>query len=460
MKILITGATGLVGKRLTELLLENGYSDLHALTRSKESAQSKSVLPITFHEWDLNKGFIENSAIENVDIVFNLAGENIADGRWTDQKKKRILNSRTAGPRLLLEKFNELNHFPKKFISSSAVGIYGSRGEEEVTVDSLLGDDYLADVCKQWENAVHLIKNERCNTYCLRTGVVLSDRDGALTKMLPAFKAGVAGKLGSGKQYMSWIHLDDLAAQFIFVMENDLTQVCFNAVAPNPVNNIEFTKVLGDTINRPTFLPVPAMALKILFGEMSCVLLEGQKALPTQLVKSGYSFKFPTIELALSDLLKKNKNNIKELLRYQFIDREPQEIFTFFSQAQNLEKLTPESMSFKMTHMSTPTIQEGSIIDYKLSVHGLPLKWKAKILEYVEGEYFIDEQLSGPYSQWIHKHAFIKARNGGTIVVDHVHYKIPMGFIGSLIAGPFIKKDISKIFKYRLEVLNKKFTTP
>ena len=456
MKILITGATGLVGTRLVEKLLDRGYTDIRALTRNVERAQKSSTLPIQFYEWNIKKSYIDSEALEDIDIIFNLAGENIADGRWTEAKKKRILQSRTKAPKLIWDKLKIADRPPQKFISSSAVGIYGNRKDEVLDIHSSFGNDFLSHVCQEWEKAVQENKMEGTKTHCLRTGVVLSDRGGALMKMLPAFKAGIAGKLGNGLQYMSWIHLDDLVDQFIFIMENDLKESAYNGVSPNPVNNIEFTKVLGDVINRPTFLPVPSLALKVLFGEMSTVLLDGQRVQPSQIQAAGFKFTYPQLSTALEDLLK--KKNEKELLRYQIVPRPVEEIFNYFSQGKNLEELTPSEMHFKMVGMNTASIQKGSIIDYSLKVHGIPLSWQAKISDYRKNSYFIDEQLKGPYSKWVHVHGFIQGDNGGTIVKDHVRYKIPGGFLGALIAGPFIRKDIKNIFKYRFKTLEKKFS--
>ncbi len=455
MKILITGATGLVGTRLVEKLLEKGYHHICALTRNKKSKKLNPL--VTWYEWDIEQSKIEENALKEVDIIFNLAGENIADGRWSDKKKNRILKSRTEGPKLIWEKLKEHGQTPRKFISASAVGIYGNREGEFLNEESSFGDDFLANVCKAWEEAVTRDALSETQIHFLRTGVVLSDREGALKKMLPAFQAGIAGKLGSGKQYMSWIHLDDLVDQYIYLMENDIHEAAFNAVAPEAVTNLVFTKALGKVLHRPTLFPVPAFALKTLFGEMSCVLLEGQNVTPKRFIEAGFKFNYPLIDDALENLLKKKNENIKELLRYQYIDRPIEEIFNFFSDGRNLESLTPDSMGFRMTKMSTSSIEKGTLIDYKLKVHGIPLKWQAKILDFKENHYFIDEQIKGPYKKWIHRHEFIQAKDGGTIIKDHVRYVVPLGFLGKVIAGPFIEKDIHQIFKYRFDYLNRKY---
>ncbi len=460
MKILITGATGLVGTRLVEKLLDLGYSDINILGRDKTRAQKNFLHPVKFFEWDLATEKMDKEALIDVDIVFNLAGENIADGRWSAAKKERILNSRIKAPKVLWKHFRELGHFPKKFISSSAVGIYGDHYGKEITLNTPLPnneDDFLAQVCKKWEEAVHENAPSETKCYGLRTGVVLSPRGGALAKMLPAFKAGVAGRLGSGKQYMSWIHLDDLVSQFIFIMENEVQTPILNGVSPHAVNNIEFTKTLGDVLNRPTLFPVPAMALRLLFGEMSSVLLLGQNVFPEEWQELGFKYQYPSLRDALENLLKEDLAGERELLRYQYIPRPVDSVFEFFSRAANLEEITPNSLSFKIVNQSTPSVQSGTIINYKLKVHGIPMKWKTEILDYKENEHFIDDQVSGPYKKWFHRHHFIKAKDGGTIIRDQVTYKLPLGLLGSIIAGPFVKRDVHNIFKYRFNSVNQIF---
>jgi len=460
MKILITGATGLVGRRLIEKLLDLGHSNINVLTRNVDRAQKKDNLPVNYYQWDIDSKSIDEEALFNVDIVFNLAGENIADGRWTHAKKAQILNSRTEIPNFLWEAFKKINHTPKKFISSSAVGIYGNRGEETITLESKLSpykDDFLADVCKKWEEAVHNNAPEQTQCYSLRTGVVLSSRGGALMKMLPAFKAGLAGKLGSGQQYMSWIHIDDLVSQFIFLMENNVQFKYLNGVAPRPVNNIEFTKTLGSVIHRPTLFPVPALALRTLFGEMSTVLLDGQKVSPKEWDDLGFKFEYPELKGALENILEGNLKGERELLRYQYIPQPIDHVFEFFSKAENLEEITPDSLKFKIVSQSTSDVQTGTMINYRLKVHGIPMKWQSRILDYRENECFIDDQVKGPYSKWYHRHHFIRTMDGGTLIRDHVTYKLPLGSLGAIVAGWLVKRDVSNIFKYRFQVVEKKF---
>lgn len=456
MKIMITGATGLVGTRLLEKLVLSGYEDIRVLTQNKEKAKKIIPFPVTFFSWSPEKDTIEAGALEDVNVILHLAGENISDGRWNEAKKKRILDSREKSTALLIKEIKKLKTPPQKFISSSAVGIYGCTTDEIINEDHKHGDDFLARVCKTWESTLLESSIKEMSIHCIRTGVVLASHGGALTKMLPAFLAGISGKLGSGTQYMSWIHIDDLVNQFIFLIENNGQFKSYNGTSPMPVTNNEFTKALGKTINRPTIFPVPALALQTLFGEMSEILLKGQRAVPRNFISEGFKFQFPNIQEALSDLLKHTKNGESVLKKYQWINVSTPDVFEFFSSENNLEKITPPYLQFKVVGKNTEKIEAGTLIDYKLKIHGIPLKWKTKITHFVVNKSFTDVQLSGPYSKWEHQHDFITYKNG-TLIKDEVVYKVPMGFLGKITAGPFVNHDVQNIFKFRSQIIKDNF---
>ena len=456
MKILITGATGLVGTRLLETLMLKGYDDIRVLTRDKKFALEKIPFPVEVFLWNPKDQYLEAGALDDVEVIIHLAGENIADGRWSDEKKKRILESRLQSSNLLINEIKKNKIPPRKFISSSAVGIYGNRKDEIITTKSSLADDFLATVCKAWEDSILKSNIPNMKAHCIRTGVVLADSGGALKKMLPAFKAGVAGRIGNGLQYMSWIHIDDLVNQFIFLIENGTHHDVYNGTAPNPVSNIEFTKALGAVLKRPTIFPIPALALKLLFGEMSDILLNGQRAIPAEFLDEGFKFKFGNLTEAFRDILKFNNSGETVLKRYQWIDRPNELVFNFFSDENNLEKITPPYLGFKIMGKNTPEITAGTKINYKLKIHGIPLSWKSEISIFEKNKTFTDIQLSGPYKKWVHQHDFISCKKG-TLIKDKVVYKLPMGFIGNLFAGYFVNKDVRNIFAYRNEIIKTQF---
>ena len=298
MKILVTGATGLVGSALLPSLRAKGH-EVFSLVRSTPKSGAAEIF------WDPSKGVLNAAELEGFDAVVHLAGESIAEGRWTDEKKRRIRESRVKGTTLLSETLAKLNQKPEVLVSASAVGFYGSRVDEVLTEQSASGSDFLAEVCREWELATQSAAQAGVRVVNLRFGVILSREGGALMKMLFPFRMGVGGKLGSGQQYMSWIALDDAVGAIEHAIENKSLRGPVNAVAPDAVTNKEFTKALGHALKRPTIFPVPAFAARLVFGEMAdATLLASQRAEPERLKGTGYIFKFPEVEGALKHVLK------------------------------------------------------------------------------------------------------------------------------------------------------------
>lgn len=295
MKILITGASGLIGRALQRSLAGH---ELLLAGRSEPNAPDKI-------QWDAEKGFSEPERLEGLDAVIHLAGENISGFRWTEAKKKAIRDSRVLGTRSVVHALSSLGLRPKVFISGSATGYYGDRGSEILTESSPPGDTFLADVCKAWEDEAAAAERLGIRTVMMRTGIVLSAEGGALAKMLTPFKLGVGGVVGSGEQWMSWVALDDVVGAVGFALDREDFSGPMNAVAPNPVTNSEFTKTLGEAISRPTIFPLPAFAVNLAFGEMGdALLLDSTRAVPDRLLKAGYSFRFENLGLALQNALK------------------------------------------------------------------------------------------------------------------------------------------------------------
>ena len=298
MKILIGGSHGLVGTALIKSLETEGH-EIFRLVRHAPTSKTEV-------EWSPDRYSIALARIEGFDAVVNLAGESIAEGRWTDDKKRRIRESRVKGTKLLGDALANLAVPPKIFVCASAIGFYGNRGDELLTETSAPGDDFLAKVCAEWEDATALATEKGIRVVNARFGVILDTNGGALKKMLPPFRMGVGGKIGSGKQWMSWIALDDVVAGIQFALANDSIKGPVNFVAPVPVTNAEFTKTLGKVLSRPTVLPIPAFAIKLLFGEMGEALLLGsQRVAPERLTAAGYEFGYPQLEHALVHILKK-----------------------------------------------------------------------------------------------------------------------------------------------------------
>ena len=448
MRILITGGTGFIGSKLIEALFFQGYDDIRLLTRNTIKAKKKIPFPISAYKWNPHDGYIDSTALDGVDVVINLAGEGIADKRWNDNRKEEILNSRIESIKTLMNEIQLKQTPPRKFISTSAIGIYGNRGDEEITESSSLGNDYLAQVCKEWEYPVlnHQIKSMQ--TAIVRIGIVLGRDGGALSKMLPAFKLGLAGVLGDGNQYMSWIHLDDLIGQFIYLLKNENAEGIYNAVSPTPVPNYVFTKTLGKILNRPTILSVPNFALKIVLGEMSQLLLNGQKVLPKSMQDIGHQFKYVNIEDALKHILKKEIEGEEYLSQYLWVNKVSEEVFSFFLNVKNLERITPEILHFKVLGRNTDLIKMGSEIDCRIKPFGIKIRWRLKIVDFKNEQSFTDIQEFGPFRKWVHTHDFFRCKEG-TLVKDYIVYQLPGGFIGRFLAATLAKKILYKVFKYR-----------
>lgn len=298
MNILITGASGLVGSTLIPALNAQGHRTLALVRRAPKTDDEIA--------WNPADGAIDAARMENIDAVVHLAGENIAAGRWTQAQKDRIRSSRVEGTRLLSETLAKLKTPPKALVTASAVGYYGDRGEETLTEDSPPGAGFLPDVSIAWETAAKPAEQAGIRTVYIRIGIVLTPKGGALGKMLLPFKLGLAGVVGSGAQYMSWIALDDLIAVFVHALENSAMSGPVNATAPHPVTNREFTKTLGRVLGRPTIFPLPAFAARLALGEMAdALLLSGARALPARLQDAGFSFAHPHLEGTLRHMLGK-----------------------------------------------------------------------------------------------------------------------------------------------------------
>lgn len=301
MKILISGSHGLVGKALGNSLVEDG----HEVVRLVRKGHTVGELEV---EWHPNQGRIDAQRLEGLDAVFHLAGESIASGRWTDEKKRAIRESRTKGTTLLSETLAHLSQPPSVFISASAIGYYGNRGDEELTEKSGPGNDFLASVCVEWEASTRPAAEKGIRTVLARFGIILDRNGGALAQMLTPFRMGIGGRVGDGRQWMSWIALDDVINALKFLLLDSAVHGPVNIVAPNPVTNAEFTKTLGRVLSRPTFFPVPAFGARLAFGELAdALLLSSQKVEPAVLKDRGFAPYWPRLEPALQHLLQDHR---------------------------------------------------------------------------------------------------------------------------------------------------------
>ncbi len=298
MNVLITGGTGLIGKRLSEMLQEKGYS-VSFLSRGKTDVKRK----IKVYHWNPDKGELDETAIRNADYIINLAGASVAGGRWTQKRKEEIYHSRVAGTMLLAQKLKERNHLLKAFVNASAVGYYGDKGGKLLTETDPAGNDFLAGVCKDWEAQAQTVAALGIRTVICRIGIVLAKEGGALPELEKSMRFGVAAYLGSGSQYYSWIHIDDMCRIFLHAIENEKMNGVYNAVGNNPVTNKELVHSIQQAKGSHSLaIPAPAFALKIMLGEMSEVILGSQRCVNEKLLKAGFEFRFTNLQNALSAL--------------------------------------------------------------------------------------------------------------------------------------------------------------
>ncbi len=306
MHVIVTGGTGLIGTALVKSLLSDGHT-VTVLSRSPHRKQKPELNGANLVEWDARTAQGWGSLADGADAIVNLAGAGIADGRWSAERKRLIIDSRVHAGQAVMEAIRGAAVKPKVLIQSSAVGYYGPSGDQKLDESNSPGGDFLAHVCFEWEASTAGAVDLGVRRPVIRTGVVLSTQGGALPKLLLPFRLYAGGPLGNGKQYFPWIHLDDEVRAIRFLLESPHANGAYNLAAPNPPTNAEFSKQLGKAMNRPSLLPVPGIALKMLFGEMSTVLLDGQRAVPKRLEEASFDFLYTEVAPAVRDLLQTKK---------------------------------------------------------------------------------------------------------------------------------------------------------
>ncbi|MCQ3933095.1 MAG: TIGR01777 family protein [Chloroflexi bacterium] len=302
MRVIITGGTGLIGSALAKSLLADGH-EVIVLSRNPGSAKIEPGVRI--ENWTARSGDGWSSLITSDTAIVNLAGAGIGDKRWSEDRKKLILESRVNAGAAVVDAIEKASEKPRVVIQSSAVGYYGTPGDQVLTEDSPAGEDFLADVCKQWEDSTQAVEGMGVRRAIIRSGVVLSMDGGALPRMLLPFKLMVGGPIGDGKHWFPWIHIDDEIKAIRFLIENENAKGVFNVMAPNPLTNGDFTHEVGKVMQKPAVIPVPKLTLQMMFGEMAIMVIDGQRAVPKRLQEHNFEFVYPTVEPALKNLFKK-----------------------------------------------------------------------------------------------------------------------------------------------------------
>lgn len=450
MKILITGATGMVGKELGKKLTSDGH-ELFVLTRSPQKSGLQCPFPHYAFSWS---ELSTEPKLRDVEHIIHLAGTNINEKRWSQKFKDEIRESRVHTTQQLVEWANQHCQKLESFISTSAVGIYGDTGNNQsIDETAPLSYNFLGKVCQDWEEPLQRL--ERGRSVVFRVGIVFSEKGGALEKMTAPIQAGIGGTLGSGKQYMSWVDIDDLVALYCFALNHPIKGV-FNATAPEPATNKVISETIAQQLNTKLLAPVPYFALRLIMGEVAPHLVESQRINSKKIEHAGFQFQYPQVQDSLRKRVPLLERLQKRFIFEQWVPQKNNDIFPFFANAHNLESITPAQLNFNILNVSTPEVQEGTIINYKLKIDGIPIRWKTSIKQWDPPHCFVDNQESGPYKKWHHTHRFDELADG-TLMTDQVDIEIPLGPIGYLASQWKVLRDVKMIFEYRKKIIAEKF---
>jgi uncharacterized protein (TIGR01777 family) len=454
-KVAVTGASGFVGRAVVRALAARGDSVLALGRNAKVEGLPAGVRTARY---DPNNPAPHPEIFEGLDAVVHLAGETV-DGRWNPEKKRAIYDSRVLGTRNLVASLARCSLArPAVLINASAVGYYGSRGDEVLDETSAPGDDFMAGLVKDWEQAADRAEPLGIRVAKIRVAFVVGN-GGAVDKLLPPFKAFIGGPFGSGGMWFPWMHLEDTAALILLAIDRDDARGPINAVSPDLATNMRFVQALGHAIKRPAFMPVPPPALKLVIGEFAETVLGSQLILPRRAKQLGFVWKHEFLEEALLDVLAPNEHRslaTQEFVSEIVVPKPLEQMWQFFSDPSNLGRLTPQAMHFTIMD-GVPQLRPGSTIEYTVTVHGLLVKWKTLISEWDVEQRFVDYQVRGPYALWRHCHEFEAAPDGGTVVRDRVRYSLPWAPLGNVVL-PIVRRDLSEIWSYRRHKISELFS--
>ncbi|HXM19161.1 MAG TPA: TIGR01777 family oxidoreductase [Candidatus Tumulicola sp.] len=444
--VVVTGASGFIGKALVAALLSRGDA---VTALSRDPAKAKIPPGVRVARFDPLDPHPNPEPFEGQDAVVHLAGESVS-GRWTAQKKQAIRESRVVGTRNLVASLAACTQKPRTLVSASAVGYYGSRGDEPLEEWASPGTGFLAEVCAEWEKEAKRAAQHGTRVVLMRQAIVFGTGGGALQEMLPPFRWFAGGPLGNGTQWFPWIHLEDDIALFVWALEHPNIAGAVNAVAPDIANNARVAAAIGHALTRPALAYAPGFALHALLGEFADSLLASQLVLPARASDEGFTFKHDRLEAALLELLapgSKKKPATHELTSTTLVHGDISRVFEYFSNPANLERITQPKYGLKILTPQPIAMRRGTTIEYRLHVWGAALRWKSLIAEWKPGVEFVDYQLRGPYALWRHRHRFSEEEDG-VRVDDLVEYSLPLAPLSGL-ALPLVRADLANMFSYR-----------
>jgi hypothetical protein len=418
-------------------------------------------------------------ALERADAVINLAGENVLGGRWTRARRRALQRSRVELTERLVLLMGRCRMPPHTLLSASAVGVYGDRGQQVLDEGSELGSGFLADLCRRWESAALAAQRHGTRVAVFRIGIVLGADGGALRSMLPAFQLGLGGRLGHGRQQVSWIHLHDLVELLIRSLDDRTFEGPINAVGPHPVSNAEWTRQLAQALGRPAPWRIPRLLLWLVLGRASRAVLQSQHVLPQRAEALGFRFQHRSLQDALAhivaplrqvriDRVRKSEATVVGIRQrrpqYVLTQRSRiaapiEQVFPFFSRPHNLALLTPGWTQFQFIGPLPDGTHKGLEIDYRIGLGPVRFPWRSRITAFDSDRRFVDEQVRGPYALWHHEHAF-QSEGSHTLMIDRVHYRLPLGPLGRLVHPIAVGPMLRRIFAYRAEAIALRFRDP
>jgi len=464
MNVLIAGATGFVGRALVLRLLRDGH---RVTCHVRNLARARGLL-------GAEAALTTELAVDGQDVVVNLAGAPILT-RWTTARRAEILDSRIGFTRKIVDAIAAAHKRPAALVCASAVGYYGDGADEELDEDAPAGRGFAADVTRAWEDEAARAAPLGPRVVVLRFGIVLGPDGGLMAAVTPSVRAGAGAALGSGKQWVPWVHLDDVVEVVAHAIADARYRGPINVVAPGAATNRQIIAAMGKVLGRPTFLRVPAFALRLALGEAAGPVLASEKVRPRRLRELGYRFHFGELDDAMRDLLAPERaptigppdevpqsaylreRGARRLLRQTLLlDAPLDQVFTFFSDAENLSLLTPRGMGFDLKSPTPIEMRVGTTVDYTLRVGFLPVRWRTTIEKWDPGRSFVDSQTFGPYRSWWHEHHF-RAMGRRTVMEDRVYYSVPFGPLGSIVDRLFVARTLRRIFEYRAAAVRLRF---